>query len=300
MTAAEHHLPTLEALTCDLCGSTWWRDAADDPPPACATCLMSGTVEILTCRECGGKWARHLVRGRKPHTCGPCRAGSPSPRRYRRRREPAPRRTALDVYPVEEWVQRRCEGESLVSIGEEYGLSRERVRQLTERLAPHKPWDAYAMERRGLKADASRYGPPCKVCGDLIDRATEEGRNRTSYCSAEHFQIMMSVRWLTSPERYEAHRLHAARTTLSNPTADLSDEYRETLKAIVAGSPPPPARRFVVRGSAVWDAIEQALDGGWPLLDALDEDAVAYVRAHRNDPDPDRVGPDPYEDEEDA
>lgn len=150
-------------------------------------------------------------------------------------------------------------GETYANIGADYGVTRERVRQVIKDTDPA----AIAVKKRvaetakitkqeereweklqSLAREAIARDLRCVVCGAWVLRTRRRpGREHT--CSTEHADAWLTLR---SFDEHEEHRRHAAQAILNN--ADHYDSGKiERAKAVVAGKAPPPNRRFFVPGS---------------------------------------------------
>lgn len=221
-------------------------------------------LQTLTCRE-GHQWKRPTKRGRPPTTCPQHRIKRDSIKVGRR---------AQGRYPIEEWVRRMNESDSLTyeQIGEEVGISRERVRQLLNSVAPWHPWEALRNERRALRKEVDQFRGPCKVCGELIT-----ARGRTSYCCEEHYEISNALRFVTSDETYATHRRAVARWHAEHDDDPVTKRYAER---VLAGEYEATQRYTFGRG-ATFEAVCEAIDNDWPILSEIDPRIIKDVRSKR-------------------
>ena len=208
---------------------------------------MTHRTVTLTCRECGVEWERPRQRGRRPVRCPDCRS---TPRPVKPARD-----EAAATARAERWVEARNRGEPLSAIGKADGVTGERVRQVTQAYAPHRPWEALARERKAIAAEVEAVRPPkpCRVCG-----AGCEG-SRAVFCSEEHWK------WWTDGLRYFVDD-------------DLREHHRRYALQYAPGEPlPPPDRRWLVSGSIAHRALVAARENGWLLWRRLSAEDRALV-----------------------
>lgn len=173
-----------------------------------------------------------------------------------------------------EMVTARCTGQTLATIGVRYGLTRERVRQITVKAAPWQPWAAFATERAAEAATAAHLNAqtaaerhPCRFCGTPNPRALE---TCTPLCTD---RLRAVTYHLADGTRRRTQRRAIARW---QATHGITTAYAERVLQAGGGSLAPD-RRWVVPGSAAWEAITAALAGQLPIVAELDPVAVRSV-----------------------
>ena len=183
------------------------------------------------------------------------RAFSPPPRGPRR---PFVRKIDADPKVL---AARWEAGESLESIAGEFGVTRERVRQLIfeydptlrDRVRERKQAKAHAKEMRRLNAQlqanarhAIRYDLKCVVCGCWVLKTTSATEGNLT-CGPEHSKAWPVIRYFEEHGGgYDRHREMIARSILNRP--DAPEHRKEHARAVLRGEMPP-NRRFFVPGS---------------------------------------------------
>lgn len=205
-------------------------------------------------------WKRFAASGGFEALASPAPAPSASKHRYVEPGLTDPRRRvcASGESLAERWMW----GETLQEIADEFGVSKERIRQLIQRYlaatgtSPEEIRRAKKRDRRAATAsrDARAIyeellrrmsaGRHCEICGgyNLRDK-------RTKTCSTECAALMKTTaRYWTSPERHENHRRQVAQSVLRHPDK-YSDRTVEHARAVLSDAPPPPNRRYVSRSN---------------------------------------------------
>lgn len=176
---------------------------------------------------------------------------------------------------ADEWVRRRCEGETLESIGADYGLTRERIRQVTEKHSPHKPWDAIKAEHRALLAEVEevrRTTPKadCKTCG-----AGVFGKKFT-YCSDKCRNIRAALRYVVDEQEWKKHRQVMAQYYIEHP--EKYEDQVATAKRILKGEPTENHGRWLIEGSQNFEYAKEAVANHWPIAEEFHPDILAQVK----------------------
>lgn len=184
------------------------------------------------------------------------------------------------------FVSERLRGRTLQELGEQVGLSRERVRQLTEQVDPSKPWEAVERveQREGtevaevaeaaLAAIHQRREPACPVCGSTVFGVTRR------FCSDDCRNKYNLLRYHIDPERRKLSKLRTSRWILEN-AEDLPEYQIRHAKRVVAGDAIiDGGRRWLVKGSETFKAAVEIVVNQWPLADLLPDDIRAQIDEH--------------------
>lgn len=156
---------------------------------------------------------------------------------------------------------------TLEAVGQEYGLTRERVRQIAamfdpdgSRRAAHKSRVKRSQELRRdeeqwqeLK-NRAKAAQPCVVCGSWVLRSRQEGTRRT--CSHECGEAWPNLRFHFDPVIREKHRGTIARWCVANPDKVSSSQLNWS-KKVLAGKPIQSNGRWTLPGSKTSQLIEQ-------------------------------------------
>lgn len=158
---------------------------------------------------------------------------------------------------------------SYQEIGDQYGRSREAVRQLLDRSYPDrlsgrefrkelliqqkKDRDMEELIRRLKEA------VPCVICGCWVLRKTgfrgqKEKTNRT--CSPACSKLWVDARYKLDPLSHDRQRQSNARAVLRNPDGRSNSEL-DWAKRVLSKNPPPPNRTYTQEGSRAAEAMEQ-------------------------------------------
>jgi hypothetical protein len=177
--------------------------------------------------------------------------------------------------------RRYVDGWTLEQIGDEMGLTRERVRQICTR-APR--WLAsLAAQRKAarerLRAFAATVNPRyCPVCGKSFIPSGAHKR----YCSHEHYQMMIALRRVYDPDFAAAHHKMVARWMLRNADNDsLTDDQLRYARRVVADEAPPLGvkGRWYHPGSKVHGLLRECWDNDWPIVERFHPDIITKLEA---------------------
>jgi len=177
--------------------------------------------------------------------------------RKRKVRKPRRQRAGLNLTRDQEILRlRREEGLTLQEIGQRMGLTRERVRQITQGLDPRakdtrRRLVDESVRRRQERSERRRAGTakPCVVCWWPVVRGA-----KFKTCSHVCAELWRVARYHLDAELYADHRRRTAKAVLREPDAHESSEVA-LAKKILSGNDSGPNRRFVVRGSLVQNAL---------------------------------------------
>jgi hypothetical protein len=149
----------------------------------------------------------------------------------------------------------------LEEVARDHGLSREQIRKVTERVAPWRPWQALAAEKRAQRASVRRVvaadSAPCRLCGAPVGE-------RRSYCSVRHREAYAALRYHIDAHRRLDHRLVAARWVVDH-AADLPGWRVTHARRVLNEQAREPQHRGLRAGSLAWRTVRQALRSGWPI-----------------------------------
>jgi hypothetical protein len=153
-------------------------------------------------------------------------------------------------------------GEMLREVGDSYGLTAERVRQIVKAVDPSatKVGRAIRLERGRVHREVERAkriaaNPSCDICwGPITNRVIRKPGKLIVTCSTRCYELSRIVRIHLSEQLHEAHRLYMARSRVAHPErvrpADLHWAER-----VLAGT----ARRYRKAGP-ISQNVKAALD----------------------------------------
>jgi hypothetical protein len=172
--------------------------------------------------------------------------------------------TAKDV------IASRIAGDTLQAIGDRLGVSREWVRNVADRIAPHDPAGAVTTERRRLQQEVASIPPmhACRMCGQ---------RNRTVYCNDDHRDMHLSLRWHINADYRTNHTKSIASWVIANADA-VNDATLTHAQRRLDGSAQPGQSSWLITGSIAWRSVRSAIEGNWPILEVLPAHLVDQVR----------------------
>lgn len=169
---------------------------------------------------------------------------------------------------------------TLASIGREYSLSRERVRQLVNRIDPEGYEDRKRRieeirEQKRAEREARRQFVPfeCSCCGTLVTNT-----RRKNYCG-DDCRVLMSqtLRYHIDPEYKERHRGYVSRWVLDN-----QDKVAPTMvnhaQRVLNGDAETRGSWFTKDSKGLHGAI-RAYKGEWPVFDLLSDDLKNQVKS---------------------
>jgi len=158
------------------------------------------------------------------------------------------------------------EGHSYQEIADQYGVSREAVRQFLNRYFPErKPGREFRSELRAEKREEKseeehqervKDAIPCIICGDPVTRPLG-GRGKRKTCSPEHSKLWSKARFLLDDELREAQRHSMARSILKYQDSHLPSAVAWATK-IVNGEHIN-SRTYVMKGSQARLAYEEVM-----------------------------------------
>lgn len=173
-------------------------------------------------------------------------------------------------------LQRYRDGLTLEAIAAEYGLTRERVRQLlTVHDEYHELRDARRDAARQAAAERARPPRPCRLCGTEFTPHAGLGR----YCCEDHRRMHHDLRYhLVDDSRRTDHLRSMAKTYLARPEHYGPERVRWAERTL-AGLTTDRGRRWVVEGSKAHLAATEAYRKGWAIFGRLHPDLQARIRA---------------------
>lgn len=185
-----------------------------------------------------------------------------------------------DVCPVclESWYQDLIHDRTtMVAIADRIGVTDSAIQWL---IGSHYPDWRQAQEAVRLLRDlAVACGRRCRTCGGQLPS------NKPSYCSDRCVSLAEDLHHATRSEALlRAHMLATARWSLANVDPD-SVAYRQRVgfwrKAVEGRWDEVDSHgRWLVVGSAAFDAAVEVVERGWPLADELHPDVRAQVEEH--------------------
>ena len=176
---------------------------------------------------------------------------------------------------VNDMLAMRLRGRTLAYIGHEFGITRERVRQLLNLVDPDHTQKAVLYRQRLRKRQASavmdqqlieriRVKKRCRVCLAYVLR----GKNVTCSSMCAELWTSAAVRFAIDDEAYAAHRINRAKTVLKNKD-NYGYQTRKSLlrhaRRVVSGENTEPNRRYLVKNSLTSYLVEEIVE---PLREA--------------------------------
>lgn len=167
------------------------------------------------------------------------------------------------------WVRERMEGVALADIGARNGITRERVRQITEQVAPAKPWDAaklsWRIDRDTIEAIRDQGDVPCPVCPD----GRVPLRSNRRYCRDRCREVHETLAWHIDEGRRESNRRAMARWVLSKGDEQTASERAHARRVLAGEGPEDPNRRRFHENSETFRVALEAHRDGWPIAQRL-------------------------------
>lgn len=178
------------------------------------------------------------------------------------------------------WVLYADDGLPYEEIGERFGLTRERVRQIFV------DWYGHGLiglvkHRRRARARLANYVEkgdrwPCLVCG-APTKCYLTTPVKHPFCAAHgSHDIYPSIILTIDAHRHEKHREIGERRHLA-----------ETGRPRVVRGRTNRGQRWMIRGSKMWRLVAEAIENDWPFLDRLPPEIVDRVRAQMAEADVD-------------
>lgn len=210
------------------------------------------------CSICGSAF-RQPARGRPAERCVDCRAARTTVRPN----------VEVPIARVSDMVDRWVAGQPMAAVAREYGISRERVRQLIstvltkEEIAEVKATHTHAtLKRRQELRHKNVVVRVCLVCGDEF-----EAFYKSQCCSPSHREIWLSLRFHTETETKQAHRVAVARRAYE---LDPTDAKRSRYERALTGTQKTQGRWFITDSLGLAAAVS-AYRNGWPIFKELPE-----------------------------
>lgn len=185
-------------------------------------------------------------------------------------------------------VALRIEGWTLEAIGEVISLTRERARQIAQKYAPWRPWEAVQAEQRAERAlleqardnvQRELFSEECPTCGEVF-RASGVKR----YCAPECRELYSTLRYHLDDERRMRQRRHMAAWVVRNSERAPVIHYRQALKILEHGPEHGSGKRWLVEGTKVWRVAVDACRRDLPVFDQLPTDVRRQVQQHLGKP----------------
>lgn len=207
------------------------------------------------CERCGDpytEWRANPSRSAL-QACSPCtRTSKP---------------TAEDMYPLDEWAddlahRRRTQQD----IGDDWGITRQAVSLHVNKYRPDWSRRRQEIDAAVKVAEAAERARDCDVCGTTFVPQTKSVR-----CSSHCADIGSKLRRHTDVESWSRHQVAMARWNIENLSDERHEYEIEYWQKILDGRTDEIDRhgRWLVEGSAAWDAAVEVVGNGWPLADEL-------------------------------
>lgn len=184
-----------------------------------------------------------------------------------------------------EMVNRRCQGEPLRSIGEDFHLTRERVRQITVKVAPWQPWEAVRRtheieldEVRRLKdlVLAELSSRPCDVCGQPMNDPNPARR----FCTSECRKVWERLAYHTDPLRRAQAKRAQARYIIDNAERLPETQVRFAERILSGEVGTDRDFRWMVEGTTAFETAVEAVLKAWPIADQLPASIRRQIYEH--------------------
>jgi hypothetical protein len=163
-------------------------------------------------------------------------------------------------------VSLRIEGWTLEDIGAAISRTRERARQLSQKHAPWRPWEAIQTEHRAECdfVDQVERTASCPTCG------REFVANRVKrFCEAACREMNSVLRYHVDDARRRAQRTNMAAWVMRNPDKVSPEHYRTALNILEYGPDHGSGKRWLVEGTETWRVAVEACERGYPIFGAL-------------------------------
>jgi hypothetical protein len=168
---------------------------------------------------------------------------------YERALETLRRSPPHAVHMLRRWI----DGESLRKIGDDVGLSHERVRMIIlEHFPDAKAWKKSVSNNRENARDEQRLArltaqaKPCRVCGKPNLRGVTGDYITCSHECARTW--VEGGRCYLDPEGYERHRLSLAKSILRHADRRRPSQVEWAKRYLADPEATPPDRRYMIRG----------------------------------------------------
>lgn len=163
-------------------------------------------------------------------------------------------------------VSRRLSGATLGQIAREFGLTRERVRQICTRAdvnhtrvsrqvreanAEREQREQQIRWEEEVKASDRR----CAVCGSQMHPSVA---SRIRTCGGECAEVWAKARYHLDEDQWRRHRQSVAKSIINNSGARSDSEITWATK-VIEGQAPPPRGRWLVPGSDVERLVTEVL-----------------------------------------
>lgn len=167
---------------------------------------------------------------------------------------------------------------TLEQIGRRYGVTRERVRQITSGL--DRTMCLLVIRRRAARgrlrhlvnAGTPQIRTECPVCGSQF-----EGASNRRYCSPVHQKVAVMLRYQTDDSFRERQQIATARWVVKTKPDD--DPRVRDAQRVINGTRTERGR-WMTPGSLQFHWALRACALGWPIFDAFHEDVQRQIREH--------------------
>jgi transposase len=182
-------------------------------------------------------------------------------------------------------VTRRCQGESLRSIGQDFDLTRERVRQITVKVAPWEPWEAVRRAHEIELEDAHRINNlvlaslsdrPCEVCGQPMNDPSQARR----FCAPPCRNVWERLSYHTDPNRRAQAKRAQARYIIDNAERLPATQVRFAERVLSGEVGTDRGFRWMVEGTAAFETAVEAVLKNWPIALQLPASVRRQIYEH--------------------
>ncbi len=167
-------------------------------------------------------------------------------------------------------------------VGERYGITRERVRQVINKVLPKDVIEERKKEPGRIRQEIKMLSRPIVECVICEKQVYQRGRGRYRHqtCCPEHSVWWRSIRWHT-PEYREIHRTFVAEWAIRNPDKATKEQLNFAYRFLegTAGY----HGRWFKPGSASHQCATAAYLNQWPIFDRLLPELQIQIRREQSD-----------------